>query len=95
MFVSVIFPQSKKRLVIPFKWVYSLDILQLLNGRHIRSKLHTIYYSNDFDEEPNFRLRISDVFDEHNPGCYRAQVDKFFGEIFLIFNFFELGNALV
>lgn len=83
MFVTVILEGSKKKLVIPFKWVYSLDILQLLNGIHVRTKFHTIFYADDLTIEPNFRLPISQTFDEENAvGCYKAQIGFFFGKTF-------------
>lgn len=87
---------SLKKLVIPFKWVYSLDILQLLNGVHVRSKFHTIFYSDDLTIEPNFHLPISQTFHEENAvGCYKAQIGFFFGKIlsnvifYSEFNIFE------
>lgn len=84
MFVTVILEYSKKKLAIPFKWVHSLDILQLLNRVHVRSKLYTIYYSNDLTTAPNFRLPISEHFDEAAPvGCYKAQIGFFFGKFFV------------
>lgn len=80
MFVTVFLTDVKKKLVIPFKWVHSLDILQLLNGCHIRSKIYTIFYAKDSEIEANFALPISFVFDDDNSACYRAQVGNFFGE---------------
>lgn len=82
MFVTVFLLDFKKKLVIPFKWVHSLDILQLLNGCHIQSKIYTIFNANNLEIEPNFKLPLSIVFDAENPGCYRAQVGNFFGKLF-------------
>lgn len=80
MFVTVVLIYSKKKLVIPIKWVYSLDILQLLNGCNIRDRVYTIYYSTDLTSEPNFHLPISIHFDEVKPAIYKAQVGRFFGK---------------
>lgn len=85
MFVTIFLVDSKKKLVIPFKWVFSLDILQLLNGCHVRSKIYTIFYSNDLEVEPNFHMPISEIFDEENPACYRAQIGNFFGKLISIY----------
>lgn len=80
MFVTIFLTDFKKKLVIPVKWVHSLDILQLLNGYHVRSKIYTIFYSSNLEVEPNFGMPISEVFNEDISGCYRTQVGNFFGE---------------
>lgn len=83
MFATVILLESLERLVIPIKYVLSLDILQIYNRGISRTKKHIIYYSPDDDDEPNFQLAIKDDFEENVPACYKARILNVFGKLWL------------
>lgn len=80
MFACVILEVSKKKLTIPLKWIYSFDITQALNYGISHTKQHVVYYCNDSDEAPNFRLPIQNDFDENQSGCYYAHILHIFGK---------------
>lgn len=83
MFAVVILNISKKKLVIPLKWVYSFDIIQSLNYGISHTKNHLFFYSKDSTIEPNFRCAIKTAFDEENNSCYYGKILYVFGKFFL------------
>lgn len=80
MFACIVLENSKQKLVIPLKWIYSIDITQIMNYGISHTKQHVVFYCNDPDEEPNFRLPIQNDFDENQNACYYARVLHIFGE---------------
>lgn len=79
MFATVILTASHVRLVIPLKYILSLDIVQIYNRGISRTKDHIIYFSSDHTEEPNFRLPLKIEFDANVPACYWAKILNIFG----------------
>lgn len=79
MYVTAILIHSRNRVVIPVKYIFSIDIVQIYNRGMSRNKDHIIYYSNDDSDEPNFRLPIKSEFDPIVPACYKARVLNIFG----------------
>lgn len=73
MFASVLLSESRQKIVIPMKWILSVDIVQVFNYGVSHTKDHIIYYSQNLDDEPNFRLKVEDVF-EFKEGCYEARI---------------------
>lgn len=84
MFVTVILVDSLERLVIPVKYILSLDIVQIYNRGISRTKKHIIYFSNDDTDEPNFHLPIRSEFDANRPACYYANILNVFGKFIQI-----------
>lgn len=80
MFVAVILADSKTKLVIPISWIYSLDIVQIFNRGVSHSKNHKIFYHKNKNTEPNFRLRVRNIFDENVHACYHAKILNGFGK---------------
>lgn len=80
MFATVILVGSLERLVIPLKYILSLDIVQVYNRGISRTKKHIIYYSSDDTDEPNFHLPIQDEFNANEPACYYAHILNVFGK---------------
>lgn len=74
MFAVVTLKPSKKKLIIPAKWIYSFDIVQALNYGLSKTKSHIIFYSQNLQIEPNFRLPVRDLFAENIDGCYQANI---------------------
>lgn len=80
MYVTVILIESRYRVVIPVKYIFSIDIVQIYNRGMSRNKNHIIYYSNDDSDEPNFRLPIRNYFDPNVPACCKARILNIFGK---------------
>lgn len=74
MFHSVLLVKSKIKLVIPTKWAYSLDIVQIFNRGISPTKLHKIFYFHDKSVRADFNLPVRDEFDPSVPACYLAQI---------------------
>lgn len=81
MFATIILAESHERLVIPLKYILSLDVVQIYNRGISRTKKHIIYYSNDDSDEPNFRLPIRSDFNDNEPACYYAHILNVFGKL--------------
>lgn len=67
-------------MVIPTKWVYSLDIVQIFNKGINPRKTHKVFYYKDKSIDADFTLPVRDIFDENVPACYHAQIKCTFGK---------------
>lgn len=83
MFATVILVESQERLVIPLKYILSLDIVQIYNRGISRTKRHVIYFYIDDTDEPNFRLPIRNDFNQNEPACYYTHILNVFGKIII------------
>lgn len=81
MFAAICFDESQINLVIPFKWIYSFNPVNWLNDGINPSLPHKIFFSNNFDEKPNFNLPIGTFSEDCHDvgGCYMARIRKLFG----------------
>lgn len=80
MFSIVLLKTEPKQLaIIPTSWFASLDIIQIFNYGISRTKRHRIYYAQNMDDEPNFRLKLSTIFDENATSNYLATVHSVWG----------------
>lgn len=79
MYHSILLVKSKQKLVIPTKWIFSFDILQIFYRGLSPTKLHKIFFFNDESCEADFNLPVRDDFDETVPACYLAQIKGTFG----------------
>lgn len=89
---------NKETIIVPMKWVQGLQIVKLLNyGRPIYRKSGVlVYYSKDFDEEPNFKKIASKDFQPHEPACYHAGIVKAFRKIlFIIYIYLFLYRIII
>lgn len=78
-FAAVILKHSKKKVVVPIKWVGSLDLLQIFNIGVSHTKDHNIFYSPNPNDEPNFAAEIKQSFDENASFCYDGKVLHIWG----------------
>lgn len=74
MFHSILLVKSKTKLVIPSKWAYSLDFVQIFIRGISPTKVHKIFYFNDQSVEADFTLPVRDAFDPSVPACYLVQI---------------------
>lgn len=83
-FAAVILKNSRKKLVVPIKWVGNLDLLQILNIGLSHTKDHVIFYSKNRSDEPNFAAEVKEHFDEDadEAFCYDGKVLHIWGELF-------------
>lgn len=82
MFFVVKLKKSKNKILIPSKWIKDLKVVELLNYgiQYQKKKVCTIFYSNNFDAEPDFKMPIIDVFDAKSSGCYEGSILKYFSK---------------
>lgn len=74
MYHSVLLVPSKQKLVLPTKWVNSIDVVQACNVGVSKTKYHKVFYYKDVSVQPDFELPIRVEFDENIPACYYAQI---------------------
>lgn len=82
MWFSVILMAIKTKLVVPIQWFQSIDITQVFRVGLRNSKVHKIFYADDYNVDPNFRLPIRNQFNENGdnpPARYEVKVLKCFG----------------
>lgn len=84
MFFIISINISKKKVIVPSKWIKGLnvDIIKLFNYGKLynKSKTYTVFISNNHNDEPNFDLGLSTVFNIENPACYEAILSWSFGK---------------
>lgn len=84
MFFIILIKTFKKKVIVPSKWVKGLnvDLIKLFNYGKIynKHKTYTVFISNNHDDEPNFEMGISAVFDTNLPACYEATLSWAFGK---------------
>lgn len=82
MFLIVALEDSKKVLV-PIKWIFGLnkDTPKLFNYgvTYLKRNKYKIFVSNNFNEEPDFTMKVLDQFKENRSGCYKGSIVKCFG----------------
>lgn len=78
--VAVYLIGSSKIIVIPAKFIYKLSLSKTFNYRVNRNQPHLIFWSEDFQDQPNFQLPIAATFNHDHEGCYRAHLLKAFGK---------------
>lgn len=88
MFAVILLTKSKIKLIVPAKWILSLDIVQALNYGISHTKKHIVFFSKDLSALPNFQLLVQEVYDENMVCCYEAFLLHLFGKSKLILIFF-------
>lgn len=80
MYISaVLVTRPTQKVIIPIQWFKSLDVAQIFNVGASKSKLHTVFYCDDYDADPNFRLPIEQEYVDR-PACYQAQFKHAFSK---------------
>lgn len=81
-FIVALNTTNKDKIIVPFKWIYKLDLVKLLNyGKTAFKKMKVIvYFSKFFDDEPDFNCCRSDVFIARRAACYEATIVRSFGK---------------
>lgn len=83
MFAVIFLFEANQNLVIPVKWIKSFDIIQAINRGISHTKVHKVFYCNDFSLEPNFNTPMRQEFQAENTGCYDANIKYIFGKPFI------------
>lgn len=80
MYVSAILvTKPPKKVVLPIQWFQSLDLAQIFNIGASKTKTHKVFFCDDINEDPNFRLEIKEVYVD-GPACYKAQLKQAFSK---------------
>lgn len=84
MFFIVNISELKKKIIVPSKWIKDLnvDLVKIFNYgiSYIKNKSFIVFVSENFDDEPNFNLESTAVFNIRRPSCYKANLLKCFGK---------------
>lgn len=81
MFAVVFLEFSKENLVVPVKWINQLNLSSHANLGVNCAESHVIFYSLDKTKSADFKLPISNLFENDKDGCYLARLNKYFGKI--------------
>lgn len=82
MYISaVLVTKPLKKVVIPIQWFQSIDLTQIFNVGASKTKLHKVFFCDDIDADPNFRLPIEAEYVDR-PACYKAQMKHAFSKLF-------------
>lgn len=75
-----------KLFVINTKWFQEENSQEYINNGLVfeNYKEHTIFYSPNKDDAPNFDVQLENDFQEHKMGCYKAFIIKYFSKCFLL-----------
>lgn len=93
MWLVVILTKSLENLVVPIKWVKSLNVTELIKGGVNSLEIQTVFYSPK-DEPADFNLQRDQLdYNENSRGCFKARIHKFYGKrVKNIVNFFFLNS---
>lgn len=74
--------ETKTTIIVPLKWIYSLDIIKLLNyGVLVQKKIDVlVYFGTNLKDEPDFNCKVLEIFDLNRSACYRATIIRGFGK---------------
>lgn len=82
MFAAIILEKTFDKLVVPCKWIKTINCVKFVDNGVNQSQTHTVFYSFDEKVEPDFLLPCDqqefDMINGH--GCYRGRILKFFGK---------------
>lgn len=68
-----------KVVVCPMKWIKNINITKCANNGINQSEWTTVFYSSNFDNQPNFSLDVSATLID-GPACYMARIWKIEGK---------------
>lgn len=74
---------------IPMKYIFTFRRWAAYNRRINRNQLYLIFYSKNFDRNPNFHLEKRNTFSAEIDGCYLAKLLRCFGK-YITSNMFVL-----
>lgn len=82
MFAVITFETSREVKVIPIGWIKGFNLCATINDGINSAEKHVVFFSKNWQEQPNFFLPISDDSNNSNQSnkCYFARINKFFGE---------------
>lgn len=77
--VAVNLVESSKNVVIPMKFVYSMQRWAAYNRSINSNHKYLIFFSPDFNKNPNFYAPKRRLFNDSVDACYHARLLKCFG----------------
>lgn len=81
MIVEVFIKCANKYIVIPEKWIYDVNLESLETYGVNSNRNMLIFWSKNFQEEPNFAMEKSSDFPSANDrACYLARMIRYFGK---------------
>lgn len=84
--VAVILKISRKRILVPVKWIKEIDYERVFNHGVNPSDDFTIFFSPQPEKKPNFDAPVLDVFSPDEDACYEARVFRGFGKCIFVRN---------
>lgn len=74
----------RKKTVVPVNFIENLSFAKTFNLRINRNQKHSEFWCENFNEKPNFKLKVGKTFVSRSKACYTAKLLKAFGKYFLI-----------
>lgn len=84
-----------KLVVIPMKFVYTLNRWQAYNRRINRNQTYLIFYSENYNQNPNWYADVRNVFVNTVEACYHANLLKCFGKTECIIFMVQISNFCI
>lgn len=71
-----------KKILVPSKYIKHLEITNIFNYglTYQRNKIYTVFFSPNFDNEPNFQAMLQANFNEAIDACYAGSISRYFGK---------------
>lgn len=82
MYSVVVFECTFEVKSIPTKFIKGFDPVRLANDAIDQSQTHIVFFSKNFELDPDFSVSLKDEFDDMVPACYKARILKFFSEYY-------------
>lgn len=79
-FVAVHLIEVGKNIVVPMKFIYTMNRWIAYNRRINRNQVYLLFYSQDYNKIPNCYLAKRDSFSDTDDGCYYGKLLKCFGK---------------
>lgn len=71
--------ECQEKAIIPFHYIHKLKACDAFNRSFSRKKTYKVFWSNDFEKNPNFDLPVSQEFHSLEDACFRAKIFRTFG----------------
>lgn len=85
MYCVVILEGSLEVKAIPVKFVKGFNPICTANDAVNQSKSYIVFYDQNHCADPDFKMDLSEQFNENGPACYKGRIWKFFSEFNLLF----------
>lgn len=79
MYFAVFLIDSEINLLVPAKWIFFLNVNDIVNNGIFTTEEHLIFFSENVDKTPDFFSPVRRHFIRNVDACYHANIVKVFG----------------